>query len=251
MIFMNDVWINWFEGEERGYNICSFFEWRKQDDIQLIDRIPVLFVEEQMFQYIENDLDDLPDKLLSTIQDQTIVKGKTLKYATIVTDGKGVIAFDTMGYHIPLRKSRLIPRHERRVLRMIRSQSEQKFPLKRKEPVETDYLFSLAPEVMYGLTRRERELKQLSMLVLDQLREGKNLAEIRYWLTEWEPEQYDFICKLSFQTAWQRLYQYICQGWSKKHEHFCQEVVKGHLLFEQLWQKANEINDYTTIKRIK
>src|SRR5699024_796843 len=139
MIFMNDVWINWFEGEERGYNICSFFEWRKQDDIQLIDRIPVLFVEEQMFQYIENDLDDLPDKLLYTIQDQTIVKGKTLKYATIVTDGKGVIAFDTMGYHIPLRKSRLIPRHERRVLRMIRSQSEQKFPLKRKEPVETDY----------------------------------------------------------------------------------------------------------------
>lgn len=251
MIFMNDIWINWFEGEDKGYNVCSFYEWRKEDDIQLIDRIPILHVEEQLYQYIENDLDDLPKKLLSLIENQTIVKGKREKYATIVTDGVNVLVFDTLGYSIPLRKSRLIPRHERHALRLIRSMPKQTFPLKIKKERKTDHIFSLASEVMYGLTRRERELKQLTMMALDQLREGNNLSEVRYWLTEWEPEQYDFICKLSFQAAWKKIFQHLYRGWSKKHEEFCQEFVKGNLLFEQLWKNANQTTNQTSIKRIK
>lgn len=251
MIVMNDVWVNWFEGEENGYNVCPFFEWRKLDEIHLIDTIPVLYVETELYQYIENDLDDLPGKLLDAIKNRTIVKGKVLKYAAVVTDGKGIIAFDTMDYHLPLRKSRLIPRHERRVFQLIRTQAKLSFPLKRKQAVKTDHLFSLASEAMVGLIRRERELKQLTMLVLDQLWEGKNCDEIHYWLTEWEPDQYSVICKLSFQSAWRRLYQHIYQGWSKKHENFCREIVKGHLLFEQLWERANQTNNEITMKRIK
>ncbi|MBU5595217.1 YjbA family protein [Amphibacillus sp. MSJ-3] len=251
MIVINDVWVNWFEGEEKGYNVCPFFEWRKQDKIQLIDKIPILYVEKRMYQYIENDLDDLPGKLLNMIQNRTIIKGEVIKYAAIVTDGEGILAFDTMGYHLPLKKSRLIPRHERRILQVIRNQPQVSFPLKRKVPVKTDHPFSLGAEAMVGLIRRERELKWLTMLVLDQLKEGKNCDEIHYWLTEWEPDQYHEIRQLSFQEAWQRLYRHIYKGWSKKHEDFCQEIVKGHLLFEQLWERANMTNDDVVMRRIK
>jgi hypothetical protein len=34
MLFLHDVWVNWFEGEENGYNVCHFHEWRKDDSVE-------------------------------------------------------------------------------------------------------------------------------------------------------------------------------------------------------------------------
>lgn len=251
MLVLNDIWVNWFEGEDKGYNVCPFFEWRKRDKIELIDRIPVLFIEKSLYNYIENSLDDLPEKLLVMIENRTIVKGKPLEYAAVVTDGQGVLTFDTMGYRIPFKKSRLIPRHERRVFQMIRQKSQIELTWKNNQLNEREDLFSLAPETMIGLNRRERELKQLMMLVLDQLQAGNNINELRYWLTEWEPDHYQLIQRLNFESGWKRLYDHISNGWSTQHEQFCWEIVKGQPLFEQLWKRANQIDLETTVKRIK
>lgn len=30
MIHIRDVWINWFEGEENGYNVCEFLNGEKR-----------------------------------------------------------------------------------------------------------------------------------------------------------------------------------------------------------------------------
>ena len=49
MLVLNDIWVNWFDGEDKGYNVCPFFEWRKRDKIELIDRIPVLFIEKNLY----------------------------------------------------------------------------------------------------------------------------------------------------------------------------------------------------------
>lgn len=40
MLFLHDVWVNWFEGEENGYNVCHFHEWRKEDTVELLDQTP-------------------------------------------------------------------------------------------------------------------------------------------------------------------------------------------------------------------
>lgn len=37
MLYFYDVWVNWFEGEENGYNVCYFYEWRKDDCVELFD----------------------------------------------------------------------------------------------------------------------------------------------------------------------------------------------------------------------
>lgn len=42
MLFLHDVWVNWFEGEENGYNVCHFHEWRKEDTVELLDQVPLL-----------------------------------------------------------------------------------------------------------------------------------------------------------------------------------------------------------------
>ncbi|WP_017470559.1 DUF3603 family protein [Amphibacillus jilinensis] len=251
MMVMHDVWVNWFEGEENGYNVCPFYEWRKLDDIELVDVIPVLYIETRLFNYIENDLDDLPKKMLDLIQNQTIVKGDSIRHAAIVTDGSGIIAFDTMGYQIPLKKSRLIPRQERKVLQLVQQRSRQYFSLKRDWPEKEYHLFSLPPKAMIGLVRRERELKHLTMLALDGLKQGHNLDEVHYWLTEWEPDCYTEVKKLCFEDTWHRLYLHVHDGWSVKHENFCRAIIKGNPLFEQLWNQANGGIESTVLKRIK
>ena len=67
MMYLHDVWVNWFEGEENGYNVCYFHEWRKDDSVELLDQVPLLKIDPVLYSYIENDLSELPQQLLEDI----------------------------------------------------------------------------------------------------------------------------------------------------------------------------------------
>ncbi|MFD1017854.1 YjbA family protein [Thalassobacillus hwangdonensis] len=244
MLYMHDVWVNWFEGEENGYNVCHFHEWRKEDGIELLDQAPLLLVSEELYQYIENDLQDLPISLLESIHRRAYLRKnqerKTLDYAAIVTNGETVIAFDTLGYTLPVRKSRLIPRQERLALEMVDGQKVSTFEWNVDMTDKEHHILSLSPEQMLGLTRKERQLKQLLMMALDQLKQTDNLQEIRYWLTEWDPSEYSRICELSMEESWQRLYDGTTVGWGREHEELCGKLIKGQPFFEKIWELENE-----------
>ncbi|MFC4403240.1 DUF3603 family protein [Gracilibacillus xinjiangensis] len=247
MLYLHDVWVNWFEGEENGYNICSFHEWRTSDGIEILDQVPVLYIDEKTFHTIENDLHDIPKEMLEQIYKRAYIRKnqerKVLEYACIVTDGRSILAFDTMGYQIPIKKSRLIPRQERLVLELIEGR-EAKFYQSNNVVEKEFHILSLSPESMTGLTRRERQLKQLLMMALDQLQVSECLEEIRYWLTEWQPEDYASIKKMNFKEAWNHLYEDLVAGWSPKHENFCHQIMKGQAFYENILEE--EQNPKTT-----
>ncbi|KAB8139167.1 DUF3603 family protein [Gracilibacillus oryzae] len=247
MLYLHDVWVNWFEGEENGYNICSFHEWRTSDGIEILDQVPVLYIDEKTFHTIENDLHDIPREILDQIYKRAYTRKnqdrKVLEYACIVTDGQAIIAFDTMGYQIPIRKSRLIPRQERLVLELIEGREAKTYHIDNVEEKEF-HILSLPPESMTGLTRRERQLKQLLMIALDQLQVSQCLEEIRYWLTEWQPENYSVIKRMNFNQAWEHLYNDLVTGWSNKHENFCRQIMKGQAFYENILEE--EQNNMTT-----
>ncbi|WP_226576936.1 YjbA family protein [Halobacillus litoralis] len=243
MLYMHDLWVNWFEGEENGYNVCRFHEWRKEDGIELIDQIPLIFVEDHLFNFIENDLQDLPASLLQDVHRKTYMKKnqerQTVEYAAVITNGKDVIVFDTIGYTLPVKKSRLIPRQERLVFEMVQGKDPEIYLIEENVSKE-HHILSLEPTKMSGLTRRERQLKQLLMMALDQLKHSDHPEEVRYWLTEWDPAQYPTIKQFSNEEAWDRLYEGTCNGWSKVHEELCMKMVKGQPFFETIWQGENE-----------
>ncbi|ENH96175.1 hypothetical protein J416_12227 [Gracilibacillus halophilus YIM-C55.5] len=243
MLYLHDVWVNWFEGEENGYNVCSFHEWRKADGIEILDQIPVLYIEEEVYTYIENDLQDLPKSLLEIIYQKAYIRKnqerKPLEYAVIITDGESIMAFDTMGYEIPIRKSRLIPRQERLVLDLIKGRQPESFHISNREPKEY-HILSLPPQAMTGLTRRERQLKQLLMIAIDQLEATNRLEELRYWLTEWKPERYHEIKQMDFNEAWTTLYNDLLNGWSTRHENFCRQIIKGQTYYENIWEREQQ-----------
>jgi hypothetical protein len=240
MLYLHDVWVNWFEGEENGYNVCHFHEWRKDDGVELLDQVPLLKVEPNLYNYIENDLLELPQQLLDDIYQKAYLRKNheriQLDYCFIVTDGTGILAVDTIGYNIPIRKSRLIPRQEQLVYEMISTHEPQKYPFHIQKREKDFHILSPEPELMRGLTRKERQLKQLLFMALDQLFSSNNEAEVRYWFTEWCPERYSSIQELTFEEAWQQLYEEAKYGWSKKHEIFCENIIKGQPFFEKLWE---------------
>jgi hypothetical protein len=242
MLYLHDVWVNWFEGEENGYNVCHFHEWRKDDQVELLDQVPLLKVSSALFNYIENSLSEIPKPLLEDVYQKAYLRKNheriPLDYCFVITDGCGILAVDTIGYNIPIRKSRLIPRQEQQVYEMTADHEEESYPLPVHE--KAYHILSPSPEWMSGLTRKERQLKQLLFMALDQLRSTKNVAEVRYWYTEWAPHKYPDIQKMPFEEAWQRLYEETKYGWSDKHVQLCEKLIKGQPFFEKLWEMEQE-----------
>jgi hypothetical protein len=240
MLYLHDVWVNWFEGEENGYNVCHFHEWRKDDGVELLDQVPLLKIEPILFNYIENDLSELPQQLLDDIYQKAYLRKNhervQLDYCFVVTDGTGILAIDTIGYSIPIRKSRLIPRQEQLVYEMISQHEAKKYHFYGQPKTKDFHILSPEPELMRGLTRKERQLKQLLFMALDQLLSSNNEAEVRYWFTEWCPEKYSTIQELNFEEAWEQLFEEAKYGWSKRHETFCENLIKGQPFFEKLWE---------------
>ncbi|MBS4198679.1 YjbA family protein [Bacillus sp. FJAT-49732] len=240
MLYLHDVWVNWFEGEENGYNVCHFHEWRRGEDvIELLDQVPLLLIEPVLFHYIENNMAELPQTLLNDVYKKAYLRKNheriQLDYCFVITDGKGILAVDTIGYSIPLRKSRLIPRQEQLVYEM--TMKNEPFPYKfDKENLSKEHhILSPEPKLMYGLTRKERQLKHLMFMALDQLFSSKNTPEIRYWYTEWAPSKYQEIQTMDFDEVWNCLYDETKVGWSEKHLMLCENLIKGQPFFEKLW----------------
>ncbi|WP_332689233.1 YjbA family protein [Halalkalibacter lacteus] len=239
MVHIRDVWVNWFEGEENGYNVCEFHEWRSDDRIEVLDQAILVFVSKELFHYIENDLSELPDALLAEVHQQSYLRKNMsriqLDYCFIATDGERIIAIDTMGYKTPIRKSRLTPRQEQMVYEQLKQNQFTQFDL--LEYVEKDYhILSPHPEDLSGLTRKERQLKQLLYMALDQLYSTGTDAEVRYWYTEWSPSDYVRIQMLTREEAWEQLYSEIRSGWTERHHQLCEAMVRGQAFFEKLWE---------------
>ena len=241
MLYLYDVWVNWFEGEEEGYNICHYHEWRKKDQIEILEQVPVLYIQTPLYETIENSLDDLPTALLDQIHKRSYMrKGHTrevLEYACIVTDGKGILAFDTIGYHIPIRKSRLIPRQEQQVYELCKKAKQYKFTCTPKKETEKSSLIGMDQKYMFGLTRRERQLKKLLIIAMEHLKTTNNVSEMLYWLSEWDNQKIAYpTYQLSIKEIWQLLYDEVKVGWSKQHERLCAQMIKGNPFLEKFWE---------------
>lgn len=72
------------------------------------------------------------------------------------------------------------------VYEMVENVQAEKYEFQVEEMEKEHHILSPSPFIMNGLTRKERQLKQLLFMALDQLHTTKNTAEIRYWFTEWD-----------------------------------------------------------------
>lgn len=241
MIFAYDVWANFVEGEENRYNIPEFFEWRKEDGIELIEQLPVLKVSGEFYGYIEDGLSELPEELIEKVKNKSYIRKNNerekLECCFILSDGVGVLVVDTIGYEIPMRKSKLIARQEELILQMVKELEVWEFKFK---PEKNEYhILSPNPEFMIGLTRRERNLKQILFMALDQLEEGV-FAKLLYYYIEWNPNGKDEIKNYNYKELYDKFLKEISNGWTENHERLCEIMIKGQPFFEKLYEIETE-----------
>lgn len=244
MKYLYDVWVNWFEGEEEGYNVCEYHEWRSNDRIDILEQVPYIYITENFYHYIENSLHELPDCFLEDIYKRTYTrKGasrKVLEYACIITDGRKVMAINTLGYHIPLQKSRLIPRQERQILEHCEKEEPVYYSVPFVSEDNIGSLLKMKESHVIGLTRRERQLKKVLIIALDQLKATDNRNELLYWLSEWDDNLVQTVpSDMTLNEIWQLIYEAVIEGWSEKHEHLCAEIIKGNVFLEKFWEIEN------------
>lgn len=246
MHYLYDIWVNWVDGEEDGLFIYPYYEWRKSDQIELVEQIPLLYVDEMTFYQIENSLQELPRRLLHSIYKRTYLrverKRQLVDYACVVTDGIGIVAFHTLGQKMPLRKSRLIPRQEQQVYDLLPRIKKQYYHITKHAWDKMKHYKNIDTYDMIGLSRRERQMKRILLIAIDQLKRAKDEKEIYYWISEWENKNLvDSIAGLSLDVIWQQFYEQVTQGWSEKHEHFCRQIVKRNpILYHYFKQEKLE-----------
>jgi len=239
--YLHDVWVNWFEDEKDGSAVYHYHEWNKSDSFEVLEQVPVLSVSETLYSYIENELAPLPNDLIEMVEQETFIrKGYRrvrIDYVAILSDGRDIIAFHTDGGLIPRKKSRLIPRHEQEVYKLIPTLECVDFPL----PVKYDRNEFRINRNTLGLTRRERRLRQTLMRAMEQLKETDNVSEMIYWFSEWDSRHARTLSRqVPIEVIWQQLYDEVEVGWTKKHEQFCHEIVRMDASLEAEWQRLQE-----------
>lgn len=93
---------------------------------------------------------------------------------------------------------------------------------------------NIHPKYLMGLTRKERNLKQLLLMAMDQLKGNESLEEIKYWYGEWFEAKLETDCD-NFITLFNNLIKSVYIGWSSKHEKLCEGLVKNSLFLKKLW----------------
>lgn len=209
-MFLENSWVNWVEAEECAYNIPAFFEWDEESDpLACLPRIPVVRVTKPFFSYVETGLNELPKVLLEETAD---IFGESL---FALTDGVDTLVVATLGYDVPMLKSRLDITREMCVLRGASEMETRTFCYTPIEQIYTDVV--LHPRTMVGLTRTERKQKKELLHMLSMVKDEPRDVWL-YYYTELFPAAYEQIRGLSQIVIQQKLNEAVQDGWSAVHK---------------------------------
>ena len=259
MLYIHDVWVNFTHGFGKGYTVPAFHEWRKTDNVELLDQTPLLFLTDELYASIEDDCEVLPTELLEAIENKSYVRKNAerlqVQYMVVVTDGKRHMAIKADDAGVPVNKSRLIPRQEQLVIEMITTTSAHGYGFvpteeSNEEPTLDEMIVNLDPVHMYGLTRREREMKTILMDCVYRLSCSTNLNEVRYWYTELFPGMMIDITteNWSIEDMVADIFDHLSEGWDEQHEDFGVKITKRYELFTDLWNPLHKITKDEVIK---
>jgi hypothetical protein len=264
-MMLRDVWVNWVDGNSRAHEVPQFHEWNKEEKVDLMDEIPLVVVEPELFTLLEDSCVEIPKELLQEVHRKAIRRNPETKrqnkvaYAFVVTDGARIVAIDTAGGKEPTYKSRLVPRQEQLVLALVDGEEPTKYEvgdvsLEEKDESLMGQILSFDPEYFVGLTRVEREMKEILLDCLFNLSCSENFDEVYYWYVELFPEEYSTELRIEMEPMIERMFIFIKAGWTERHVEFGTQLVKFHDIYQEEWKELLEkykSKDYSPKKEKK
>lgn len=254
-MYVHDVWVNWFYGSFKSFEIPEFHEWWSSDNVEIFATIPVVYVTKATLDSVQDSMSELPVEVLDLVRKRAVKRGKGgakegIEYAMIFTDGNRSLAVDTEGTAIPQRKSKLIPRQDKLLTEMIKNKQADLEPFSwdySTERVEPDYILSVSDRIinvrqesMTGLTRREKELKRNLFEYLFELSISDSDIEVFYWYTELFPDRKDV--SKSRKEMVTEMFEELELGWSEKHEKFGESFSRSSPYYYDAWRELSKVN---------
>lgn len=247
-----DVWVNWSDGSNVQGRVPEFFEWDKNDSVDLFEEIALIKVEPELYSFIELEYRKIPNQLLELMKGQSRKRNpKTNRvrkedYAAVITDGERTIAIFTEGDNKPRLKSRLVPRQDAMVMRMVKDLETAEVwwekPTYEESPEEDvrEQIMSSDLEYTIGLTRKERELREILMEAVFRLSCSENDNEIMYWYVELFPEMYGDHDTVSRDDKMRAIWDELKTGWTDRHLEFGNSITKHYKDSRYTWEKLTK-----------
>jgi hypothetical protein len=184
-MYAYDVWVNWsIDASADGtFSVPEYFEWRKSDNIRVMDKMPVVKVSKELFTSLKLFNQEIPNEILIATYNKAYSNESGYKrqylHAFIMTDGERVMAIDTDDTLDTVFRTALIPRQELGIISQMKdfdalevNWSPPQFEKEAEFPVTLSNI---------GLTRAEKQLKHVLLEAINLLALEDNIDKIRYW----------------------------------------------------------------------
>jgi len=235
------VYTVWFDNEISGYNVPDFHEWseeERKERLTYYNVVPVLKISDDLYNYIENGMNEIPQQLLDDVKDKTrVVKNYKLdseKYIFIVTNGKRTLIVDTLETNKPKRKGRLFPKMEHFVNDVIEDSEADTYEFDKSK--QHKHLYD--PKHMIGLTRKERQKKEVLYFALNdcEYEENKDVHKIKYYYGEFNYKGLNDIKDNTYDEVLHKLREEIQVGWTENHDNLAKAfIVNDEFLAENYY----------------
>ena len=248
-MYVYDVWVNLVDSIMPAYSTPEYHEWDKEkDDVQLMTQIPIVPVTTEFLTAVENGFDDLPVELLEMIKGKAYISSggrqESMDYAGVISDGNQSLVVVQGTDLSPSLKSRLIPRQDTMVNNQVEGLPQHNFKL--DEEGEGDLspagkLIHIENVHMAGLTRRERQMKEITVDSLFKLFCSENEEEVKYWYTDWFTGADTDGLTIEFMVS--KMGESIKEGWGERHLTFGAAIAKYFDMYDGIWEVLEKGKD--------
>jgi len=158
-----------------------FYEWDKEDKIEQIKKIPLIYIDNKKYIEILTNIVEFDKGFLLEIKNKTKLKQNNyLLYATIFSDGKNSFACELNEEGITISKSSILLEDELNINEFI-------YGVEKKD---INYKI-INKDMINKETRQEIKIKKLLKLEINNMYKNKEYSKLKYIYLEWFNELLD------------------------------------------------------------
>lgn len=168
MNYYYDVVVNF---QEKNYR---FYEWNENDEIEIIKKIPIFYVNAKTIKDIINNQIEVNSSFLEQIKNKTETKEKKLEYVALFTTKNASIVLEFNKVGLAITRSYLQVEDECNILEILYTLPLYKLEYKIKNKIAT-----------INELRIEQELKKFLLIEIEELYKNKNIKKMQFLYNEW------------------------------------------------------------------
>ena len=168
MNYYYDVVVNF---QEKNYR---FYEWNENDEIEIIKKIPIFYVNAKTIKDIINNQIEVNSSFLEQIKNKTEIKEKKLEYVALFTTKNASIVLEFNKVGLAINRSYLQVEDECNILEILYTLPLYKLEYKIKNKIAT-----------INELRIEQELKKFLLIEIEELYKNKNIKKMQFLYNEW------------------------------------------------------------------